>query len=338
MPIVKQERSKPQIHVHLAEPRGFCAGVVRAIDTVIFLIETHGAPVYVRHAIVHNKTVVKSLEDMGAIFVESLDQCPKDRPVVFSAHGVSPQVEQKARDMNLTWVDSTCPLVKKIHKAAERAKDKDMQIVYIGNPKHQESVGTLARTQPDNTFVVTTTNDANNITLDHHTPAVCLVQTTLSVQDTQDIINILMNKHPNLERTNTQDICYATTNRQNALNALTQKTKTILVVGDKTSSNTKALLDTAKRQGAEAHLIETQEDLNNVSWQNKRHIGITAAASAPETVIEDILDTMKTTHTITRHLVRVTQEHQEFRPPAIWTGKTRTGLMKFQKESNTKLL
>ncbi|MBU1539256.1 MAG: 4-hydroxy-3-methylbut-2-enyl diphosphate reductase [Alphaproteobacteria bacterium] len=285
---------KPRLIVRLATPRGFCAGVDRAIQIVERAIEKFGAPVYVRHEIVHNRHVVERLKAMGAVFVKELDDCPDDRPVVFSAHGVPKSVPATARAREMLFLDATCPLVSKVHVEAERHHAAGRHIVLIGHAGHPEVVGTMGQLPPDAISLIETVEDAETFQRPGAAPLAYATQTTLSVDDTAEILATLKRRFPELPDPHKEDICYATTNRQEAVKRLGQGCDLVLVVGSKNSSNSVRLVEVALRAGAaDARLVD---DASQVDWSwmdGVSTLGITAGASAPERLIEELVDAVR---------------------------------------------
>ena len=281
-----------EIKILLAAPRGFCAGVVRAIDIVEKTLDKYGSPVYVRHEIVHNKHVVDDLKKKGAIFVDELSEI-KDlsRPVIFSAHGVPKDIPKEAERKKIFYVDATCPLVTKVHREAERHNKNGYKIILIGHKDHPEVIGTMGQIPADKIKLVETINDAKNIKIS--SPVAYVTQTTLSVDDTKDIIQVLNKRFPNLKGPIKEDICYATTNRQNAVKDLTKKCDIIFVVGSENSSNSNRLKEISTRSGVPSYLLDCADDLD-VKWLlNKKNIGLTAGASAPEVLVQSIINKLK---------------------------------------------
>jgi len=285
---------KRPLTVRLATPRGFCAGVDRAIQIVERAIEKYGAPVYVRHEIVHNRHVVERLKAMGAVFVKELDDCPDDRPVVFSAHGVPKSVPATARARELLYLDATCPLVSKVHVEAERHHAAGRHIILIGHAGHPEVVGTMGQLPPGAISLVETVEDAEAFQRPGDTPLAYATQTTLSVDDTAEILATLKRRFPELPDPHKEDICYATTNRQEAVKRLGQGCDLVLVVGSKNSSNSVRLVEVALRAGArDARLVD---DAGQIDWtwlDGVSTLGVTAGASAPEQLIENLIDAVR---------------------------------------------
>ncbi|RZI99586.1 MAG: 4-hydroxy-3-methylbut-2-enyl diphosphate reductase [Brevundimonas sp.] len=285
---------KRALTVRLATPRGFCAGVDRAIQIVERAIGKYGAPVYVRHEIVHNRHVVERLKAMGAVFVKELDDCPDDRPVVFSAHGVPKSVPATARAREMLYLDATCPLVSKVHVEAERHHAAGRHIILIGHAGHPEVVGTMGQLPPDAISLVETVADAEAFQRPGDAPLAYATQTTLSVDDTSEILSVLKGRFPELPDPHKEDICYATTNRQEAVKRLGAGCHLVLVVGSANSSNSVRLVEVALRAGARnARLVD---DAGHVDWSwldGVSTLGITAGASAPERLIEELIDAVR---------------------------------------------
>lgn len=286
--------AKPALTVRLATPRGFCAGVDRAIQIVERAIEKYGAPVYVRHEIVHNRHVVERLKAMGAVFVKELDDCPDDRPVVFSAHGVPKSVPATAKAREMLFLDATCPLVSKVHVEAERHHAAGRHIILIGHAGHPEVVGTMGQLPAGAISLIETVADAEAFQRPGDTPLAYATQTTLSVDDTAEVLAILKRRFPELPDPHKEDICYATTNRQEAVKRLGQGCDLVLVVGSKNSSNSVRLVEVAMRAGArDARLVD---DAGQVDWSwldGVSTLGITAGASAPERLIEELVEAVR---------------------------------------------
>jgi 4-hydroxy-3-methylbut-2-enyl diphosphate reductase len=285
---------RPALTVRLATPRGFCAGVDRAIQIVERALEKYGAPVYVRHEIVHNRHVVERLKAMGAVFVKELDDCPDDRPVVFSAHGVPKSVPANARSRALLFLDATCPLVSKVHVEAERHHAAGRHIILIGHTGHPEVIGTMGQLPENAISLVETVEDAEAFQRPGDAPLAYATQTTLSVDDTAEILSVLKRRFPELPDPHKEDICYATTNRQEAVKRLGARSELVLVVGSKNSSNSARLVEVALRAGArDARLVD---DAGQVDWDwfdGVSTLGVTAGASAPETLIEALIDAVR---------------------------------------------
>ena len=304
--------------LYLAAPRGFCAGVDRAIKIVEMAIEKWGAPVYVRHEIVHNKFVVDGLRDKGAIFVEELDECPDDRPVIFSAHGVPKSVPNAAQARQIVFVDATCPLVSKVHIEAQRHSDHGLQMIMIGHEGHPETVGTMGQLPEGEVLLVETPDDVASVTVRDPEQLAYVTQTTLSVDDTTDIVAALKDRFPKIVGPHKEDICYATTNRQEAVKAIAPKCDAILVVGAPNSSNSKRLVEVGARAGCNyAQLVQRAADIDWRSLEGIKSIGITAGASAPEVLINEVIDAFKSRYDVTEELVETAVENVEFKVPRV---------------------
>ncbi|HEX8669432.1 MAG TPA: 4-hydroxy-3-methylbut-2-enyl diphosphate reductase [Allosphingosinicella sp.] len=274
----------------IAAPRGFCAGVDRAIRIVELALERYGAPVYVRHEIVHNKYVVDSLKAKGAIFVAELDQVPDGVPVVFSAHGVPKAVPAKASERGLDFVDATCPLVSKVHRQAERLVERGRHILFIGHAGHPEVIGTFGQVPDGRMTLVETAEDAASVAPPEPENLAYLTQTTLSVDDTAEIISILERRFPGIKAPRGEDICYATSNRQAAVKDIAGRCEAVLVIGSPKSSNSLRLVEVAQREGVRAQLIGRATDIDLVWLEGVRTLGISAGASAPETLVREVVD------------------------------------------------
>jgi 4-hydroxy-3-methylbut-2-enyl diphosphate reductase len=304
--------------LYLAAPRGFCAGVDRAIKIVEMAIDKWGAPVYVRHEIVHNKFVVDGLRDKGAIFVEELDECPDDRPVIFSAHGVPKSVPNAAKARQMVFVDATCPLVSKVHIEAQRHSDQGLQMIMIGHEGHPETVGTMGQLPEGEVLLVETPDDVASVTVRDPEQLAYVTQTTLSVDDTTDIVAALKDRFPKIVGPHKEDICYATTNRQEAVKAIAPKCDAILVVGAPNSSNSKRLVEVGARAGCNyAQLVQRAADIDWRSLEGIKSIGITAGASAPEVLINEVIDAFKSRYDVTEELVETAVENVEFKVPRV---------------------
>ena len=304
--------------LYLAAPRGFCAGVDRAIKIVEMAIDKWGAPVYVRHEIVHNKFVVDGLRNKGAIFVEDLDECPDDRPVIFSAHGVPKSVPNAAQARQMVFVDATCPLVSKVHIEAQRHSDQGLQMIMIGHEGHPETVGTMGQLPNGEVLLVETPGDVANVTVRDPDQLAYVTQTTLSVDDTADIVAALKDRFPKIVGPHKEDICYATTNRQEAVKVMAPKCDAILVVGAPNSSNSKRLVEVGVRAGCNyAQLVQRAADIDWRSLEGIKSIGITAGASAPEVLINEVIDAFKSRYDVTEELVETTVENIEFKVPRV---------------------
>ena len=310
--------SKASLTLYLAAPRGFCAGVDRAIKIVEMAIEKWGAPVYVRHEIVHNKFVVDGLRDKGAIFVEELDECPTDRPVIFSAHGVPKSVPNAAEARKMVYVDATCPLVSKVHIEAQRHADAGLQMIMIGHEGHPETVGTMGQLPEGEVLLVETVEDVATVTPRDPEKLAFVTQTTLSVDDTIDIVAALHARFPAIVGPHKEDICYATTNRQEAVKAMAPKCDAMLVVGAPNSSNSRRLVEVGARAGcAYAQLVQRATDIDWRALDGITSMGITAGASAPEVLINEVIDAFRDRYDVTVEMVETAVENVEFKVPRV---------------------
>ena len=310
--------NKPPLTLYLAAPRGFCAGVDRAIKIVEMAIEKWGAPVYVRHEIVHNKFVVDSLRDLGAVFVEELDECPDDRPVIFSAHGVPKAVPAAAAKREMIYVDATCPLVSKVHIEAQRHADNGLQMIMIGHAGHPETVGTMGQLPDGEVLLVETVEDVATVQVRNPEQLAFVTQTTLSVDDTIDIVAALNARFPKIVGPHKEDICYATTNRQESVKAIAPKCDAILVVGAPNSSNSKRLVEVGARAGcAYSQLVQRATDIDWRALDGIKTMGITAGASAPEVLINEVIDAFRDRYDVTVELVETAKENVEFKVPRV---------------------
>ncbi len=308
----------PPLTLYLAAPRGFCAGVDRAIKMVELALEKWGAPVYVRHEIVHNKFVVDGLRDQGAIFVESLDECPDDRPVIFSAHGVPKSVPAKAAKRNMLFVDATCPLVSKVHIEAVRHFENGLQMVMIGHEGHPETIGTMGQLPEGAVILVETVADVASLTPNDPEKLAFITQTTLSVDDCADIISALTKRFPSIIGPHKEDICYATTNRQASVRAIAPKIDALLVIGAPNSSNSQRLVEVGKTAGCRySQLIQRASDIDWRSLAGIKSIGITAGASAPEVLVNEVVDAFSSRFDTTIEIVETAQENISFKIPKI---------------------
>jgi 4-hydroxy-3-methylbut-2-enyl diphosphate reductase len=300
----------------LASPRGFCAGVDRAIQIVERALERYGAPVYVRHEIVHNKHVVNRLKAMGAVFVKELDECPDDRPVVFSAHGVPKHVPAEAAARDMLYVDATCPLVSKVHVEAQRHHRNGKEILLIGHAGHPEVIGTMGQLPDQAIHLIETVEDAKTFEPKDAANLAFVTQTTLSVDDTEEIVAILQNRFPEMATPYKEDICYATTNRQQAVKAIGASADLVLVVGAPNSSNSVRLVEVAKRAGArDAHLVQKADDVDWAWFDGATRVGISAGASAPEELVEDLIAAIANRFAVRIEEVRVAEEDVVFKLP-----------------------
>ena len=306
-----------KIKVFLAAPRGFCAGVDRAIEIVKKSLNKYGSPVYVRHEIVHNKHVVESLKKIGAIFVEELDEIEdKTRPVIFSAHGVPKSVSENASNLKMTYVDATCPLVSKVHREAENINKQGMHILLIGHKNHPEVIGTMGQLPKGSIDLIESTEDANNYINNSDKKLAYITQTTLSVDDTKEIIEVLKSKFPDIYEPKKEDICYATTNRQDAVKKIAPKCEMFFVIGSRNSSNSVRLVEVAKKNGSKsAKLIHSESEIPFSQIKNCKTIGISSGASAPEILVTEFIEELKKQFTIDIEEVEITRENITFKVP-----------------------
>jgi 4-hydroxy-3-methylbut-2-enyl diphosphate reductase len=310
--------TKPPLTVYLAAPRGFCAGVDRAIKIVEMALEKWGAPVYVRHEIVHNKFVVDDLKAKGAVFVEELDECPGDRPVIFSAHGVPKAVPAEAARREMLFVDATCPLVSKVHIEAARHHENGLQMIMIGHAGHPETIGTMGQLPEGEVLLVETVEDVATVEVRDPERLAFVTQTTLSVDDTADIVAALQARFPRIVGPHKEDICYATTNRQEAVKAMAPKADAMLVVGAPNSSNSKRLVEVGARAGcAYAQLVQRAADIDWRALEGIATLGITAGASAPEVLVDEVVDAFRDRYDVTVELVETAKEDVEFKVPRV---------------------
>ncbi len=310
--------TKAPLTLYLAAPRGFCAGVDRAIKIVEMALEKWGAPVFVRHEIVHNKFVVDGLRDKGAIFVESLDDCPDDRPVIFSAHGVPKTVPAEAAQRQMIFVDATCPLVSKVHIEAQRHADNGLQMVMIGHAGHPETVGTMGQLPDGEVLLVETVADVADVTPRDPERLAFVTQTTLSVDDTVDIVAALKTRFPAIIGPHKEDICYATTNRQEAVKAMAPKCDAMLVVGAPNSSNSRRLVEVGTKAGCSySQLVQRASDIDWRALDGISSIGITAGASAPEVLINEVIDAFRDRYDVVVEMVETAVENVEFKVPRV---------------------
>ncbi|MFD1194450.1 4-hydroxy-3-methylbut-2-enyl diphosphate reductase [Seohaeicola saemankumensis] len=310
--------TKPPLTLYLAAPRGFCAGVDRAIKIVEMALDKWGAPVFVRHEIVHNKFVVDGLRAKGAVFVEELDEVPADRPVIFSAHGVPKSVPATAEARQMIYVDATCPLVSKVHIEAERHHDNGLQIVMIGHTGHPETIGTMGQLPDGEVLLVETPQDVAGLTVRDPAKLAFVTQTTLSVDDTAEVVAALKARFPGIVGPHKEDICYATTNRQEAVKAMAPKCDAMLVVGAPNSSNSKRLVEVGARAGcAYAQLVQRATDIDWRALAGISSIGITAGASAPDVLITEVVDAFRDRFDVTVEQVVTAEENVEFKVPRV---------------------
>lgn len=304
--------------LYLAAPRGFCAGVDRAIKIVEMAIEKWGAPVYVRHEIVHNRYVVDGLRDKGAVFVEELDECPPDRPVIFSAHGVPKSVPAEAERREMLFVDATCPLVSKVHIEAARHHENGLQMIMIGHAGHPETIGTMGQLPDGEVLLVETVEDVASVVVRDPENLAFVTQTTLSVDDTRDIVAALQSRFPAIVGPHKEDICYATTNRQEAVKAIAPDCDALLVVGAPNSSNSRRLVEVASRAGcAYSQLVQRATDIDWRALEGIKSVGITAGASAPESLINEVIEAFKSRYDVTVEVVETAEENVEFKVPRV---------------------
>ncbi len=309
---------RPPLTLHLAAPRGFCAGVDRAIKIVEMALEKWGAPVYVRHEIVHNRYVVDGLRAKGAVFVEELDECPPDRPVIFSAHGVPKAVPAEAAARDMVWVDATCPLVSKVHIEAARHHENGLQMVMIGHAGHPETIGTMGQLPPGEVLLVETAGDVARLEPRDPDRLAFITQTTLSVDDTADIVAALKARFPAIIGPHKEDICYATTNRQEAVKAMAPDCDAILVVGAPNSSNSKRLVEVGAKAGCRyAQLVQRAAEIDWRALEGIRSVGITAGASAPDVLIEEVVAAFRDRFDVTVNPVVTAEENVEFKVPRV---------------------
>ncbi|VAW02687.1 4-hydroxy-3-methylbut-2-enyl diphosphate reductase [hydrothermal vent metagenome] len=310
--------TKSPLTLYLAAPRGFCAGVDRAIKIVEMALQKWGAPVYVRHEIVHNKFVVDDLRSKGAVFVEELSECPNDRPVIFSAHGVPKSVPSEARTRQMIYVDATCPLVSKVHIEAERHHKAGHQIIMIGHAGHPETIGTMGQLPGGEVLLVETPEDVAGIGVRDPDMLAYVTQTTLSVDDTIDIVTALRARFPAIRGPHKEDICYATTNRQEAVKALAGRVQAMLVVGAPNSSNSRRLVEVGKRAGCDySQLVQRAVDIDWRALEGVTSIGITAGASAPEVLVDEVIEALKARFEVTIKEVETAREDIEFKVPRV---------------------
>jgi 4-hydroxy-3-methylbut-2-enyl diphosphate reductase len=305
-----------KLTLYLAAPRGFCAGVDRAVRIVEMAIEKWGAPVYVRHEIVHNRFVVDGLRAKGAVFVEDLDDCPADRPVIFSAHGVPKAVPAEAARRGMTFVDATCPLVSKVHIEAERHHENGLQMVMIGHAGHPETLGTMGQLPEGEVILVETVADVAGIVPRDPARLAFITQTTLSVDDTAEVVAALKARFPAIVGPHKEDICYATTNRQEAVKAIAPKIDALLVIGAPNSSNSRRLVEVGRAAGcAHAQLVQRAGDIDWRALGRLRSVGVTAGASAPEVLVDEVIAAFRARFDVTVEIVETARENVEFKVP-----------------------
>ena len=310
--------TKPALTLYLAAPRGFCAGVDRAIKIVELALEKWGAPVYVRHEIVHNKFVVDGLRAKGAIFVEELEECPQDRPVIFSAHGVPKSVPAAAEAREMVYVDATCPLVSKVHIEAQRHAEQGLQMIMIGHKGHPETIGTMGQLPEGEVLLVETAEDVANVQVRDPEQLAYVTQTTLSVDDTKGIVAALEARFPAIIGPHKEDICYATTNRQEAVKAVAPKSDAMLVVGAPNSSNSRRLVEVGSKAGCKyAQLVQRADNIDWRALDGISSIAITAGASAPELLVNEVIDAFRARYDVTVEVVETAVERVEFKVPRV---------------------
>ena len=304
--------------LYLAAPRGFCAGVDRAIQIVELALGKWGAPVYVRHEIVHNKFVVDELREKGAIFVEELDECPDDRPVIFSAHGVPKAVPAEAAKREMIYVDATCPLVSKVHIEAERHHAAGLQMVMIGHEGHPETVGTMGQLPEGDVLLVETSEDVAKLNIRDPEKLAFVTQTTLSIDDTADIVAALKLRFPSIVGPHKEDICYATTNRQIAVKEIAPLVDALLVLGAPNSSNSKRLVEVASKAGCTyAQLVQRDSEIDWRALEGIQSVGLTAGASAPDVLVNEIIEAFRARYKVTIEHVETAQENVNFKVPRV---------------------
>ena len=306
-----------EIKILLSAPRGFCAGVERAIEIVEKSIQKYGAPVYVRHEIVHNKFVVDDLKNKGAIFVEELEEIKdKSRPVIFSAHGVPKKIPEGAKNYNMTYVDATCPLVSKVHREAENLHKAGYHLILVGHRNHPEVIGTMGQLPPGSIELIQDEEEAKKFDPKNHKKIAYVTQTTLSIDDTKDIIEILKNRYPHIKEPAKEDICYATTNRQMAVKNIAKKCDSFFVIGSRNSSNSLRLVEVAKKSGcANSKLIHSQSEIPFDLIASSNTIGISSGASAPEILVENFINELKNRFTVSIEEVEIIKEDVIFKIP-----------------------
>ena len=307
---------KPVLNVLVANPRGFCAGVQRAIQIVEVALEKFGPPVYVRHEIVHNRYVVEGLEDKGAVFVDELEEVPEGVPVVFSAHGVPKAVPAEAERRHLYYVDATCPLVSKVHREAERHHREGNHIIMVGHEGHPEVIGTLGQLPEGSITLVESEDDVLALTIDPKQKLAFITQTTLSIDDTLEIIEAMKKRYPKIEGPKKEDICYATTNRQEAVKAIAVRCDRMLVIGAPNSSNSLRLVEVSERNGCPGKLLQRAKDLDWDWLEGGKTVGIAAGASAPEILVDEVMEALKQHFHIVLEEVTSKKENVTFKMPA----------------------
>ena len=310
--------SNPQLTVYMAAPRGFCAGVDRAIKIVEMALEKWGKPVYVRHEIVHNKYVVDELKLKGAIFIKEVDEAPNDRPIIFSAHGVPKSVPLEAQTRDMIYVDATCPLVSKVHIEADRHFENGLQIIMIGHAGHPETIGTMGQLPEGGVLLVENTEDVENLIVRNSNKLAYVTQTTLSIDDTAEVVEALKVRFPAIVGPHREDICYATSNRQAAVKEIAPDVDALLVIGAPNSSNSQRLVEVAKKAGCNnSQMVQRAAEINWSSLIDIKSIGITAGASAPEILVKEVVDALKERFEVKTHFVETATENVNFKVPRI---------------------
>ena len=310
--------SNPQLTVYMAAPRGFCAGVDRAIQIVEMALEKWGKPVYVRHEIVHNKYVVDELKSKGAIFIKEVNEAPVDRPIIFSAHGVPKSVPLEAQRREMIYVDATCPLVRKVHIEADRHFENGLQIVMIGHAGHPETIGTMGQLPDGGVLLVENTEDVKNLSVRDPSKLAYVTQTTLSIDDTAEVVEALKVRFPAIVGPHKEDICYATSNRQAAVKEIAPDVDALLVIGAPNSSNSQRLVEVAKKAGCKnSQLVQRATEINWDKLMDIKSIGITAGASAPEILINEVIEALKERFEVKTNFVETATESVNFKVPRI---------------------
>jgi 4-hydroxy-3-methylbut-2-enyl diphosphate reductase len=310
--------SNPQLTVYMAAPRGFCAGVDRAIKIVEMALEKWGKPVYVRHEIVHNKYVVDELKLKGAIFIKEVEEAPNDRPIIFSAHGVPKSVPLEAQTRDMIYVDATCPLVSKVHIEADRHFENGLQIIMIGHAGHPETIGTMGQLPEGGVLLVENTEDVKNLIVRNPNKLAYVTQTTLSIDDTAEVVEALKVRFPAIVGPHKEDICYATSNRQAAVKEIAPDVDALLVIGAPNSSNSQRLVEVAKKAGCNnSQMVQRAAEINWNSLIDIKSIGITAGASAPEILVKEVVDALKERFEVKTHFVETATENVNFKVPRI---------------------
>ena len=308
----------PELTVYMAAPRGFCAGVDRAIKIVEMALEKWGEPVYVRHEIVHNKYVVDELKSKGAIFIKEVRDAPVDRPIIFSAHGVPKSVPLEAKNRKMIYVDATCPLVSKVHIEADRHFENGLQIIMIGHEGHPETIGTMGQLPEGGVLLVESTKDVENLIVRDPSKLAYVTQTTLSIDDTAEVVEALKTRFPTIVGPHKEDICYATSNRQAAVKKIAPEVDALLVIGAPNSSNSQRLVEVAKKAGCEnSQMVQRAAEINWDLLINIKSVGITAGASAPEILVNEVVDALKERFEVKTHLVETATESVNFKVPRI---------------------